>query len=84
LIPKDSRKNGPGISVASTTGSWLPRYTVQPSSGRKRKFAAQEEKLAKIVRVGSAPENDGVFAYTFEDLFAIAKDRFGVSTRQRE
>jgi transposase len=47
---------------------------------RKRKLdAAQEEKLAQIVRAGPDPEKDGVSAYTLEDLCAIAKDRFGVS-----
>jgi transposase len=69
-------------------GDAVKRYNAEgvegledrPRSGRKRKLdAAQEEKLAGIVRTGPDPEKDGISAYTLEDACAIAKELFGVS-----
>ena len=68
-------------------GDAVKRYNAEgveglddrPRSGRRRKLdAAQEEKLAEIVRAGPDPEKDGISAYTLEDICAIAEERFGV------
>jgi transposase len=69
-------------------GDAVQRYNAEgveglddrPRSGRRRKLgAAQEEKLAEIVRTGPDPETDGISAFTLDDLCAIAKERFSVS-----
>jgi transposase len=47
-------------------------------SGRRRRLdAAQEKTLASIVLAGPDPEQEGISAYTLDDLCAIVKQRFG-------
>ena len=69
-------------------GDAVKRYNAEgvdgledrPRSGRKRKLdVSQEQELSGIVRTGPDPEQDGISAYTLDDLCAIARQRFGVS-----
>jgi transposase len=51
----------------------------RPRSGRRRRLDVEQERmLAAIVLTGPDPEQEGISAYTLDDLCAIVKQRFSV------